>query len=70
MLKIRFYWFYIENVALFEIVVRTGISNQKNFVFFLGTIFVLRRANFCCVVVLLHLCTYYKAGNASCNPKT
>ena len=41
-----------KNVALFEIIVQTGISIQKNFVFFLGTIFVLRRAKFCCKVVL------------------
>jgi hypothetical protein len=33
-----------KNVALFEIVVQTGISIHKNF--FFGTIFVLRRAKF------------------------
>ena len=31
----------------------------------LGTIFVLRRAKFCRIVVLLQLCSYYKAGKAS-----
>ena len=54
-----------KNVALFEIVVRTGISIQKKKTVFLGTIFVLRRAKFCCVVVLLHFCSYYTAANAS-----
>jgi hypothetical protein len=59
-----------KNIAHFEIVVRTGISVQKNFGFFLGATFVLRRAKFCCIIVLLQLRTYYKSGNAYCNPKT
>jgi hypothetical protein len=50
-----------KNVALLQIILQTGISIHKIFVFVLGTIFVLRRAKFCCVVVLLNLCSYYLA---------
>ena len=45
-----------------------GKSTSKNFrIYFLCTIFGLRRAKFCCKVVLLHSCRYYKAGYASCD---
>jgi hypothetical protein len=44
-----------KNVALFEIVVRTGISLQNIFGFYFLVLFLcyaVRRAKFCCKVVL------------------
>ena len=44
---------------------------SKDFeIYFLGTIFWLPRAKFCCKVVLLHLCRYYTASYTSCDPTT
>ena len=44
-------------------------NTSKNFgIFFLGTIFWLPHAKFCCIVVLLQLGRYYRAGKATGNP--
>jgi hypothetical protein len=46
-------------------------NTSKNVGIFFGTIFLLRRAKFCCIiVVLLQLFRYYKSDKASCAPKT
>ena len=44
-------------------------NTSKNFgILFLGTIFWLPHAKFCCIVVLLQLGRYYRAGKATGNP--